>query len=118
MKRVKELKKLEEIAEAAFQQELGKLAAITAKEAAPNGELSRLEQMDQRENDTLKAAGDFSLSTLQGRSEKWQVWLQSERAKLRRELALIAAEKEEQLIKTQRAFGRKSALEELKKRHS
>ena len=105
--------KLKSLAELAFQNELSKLALICAKEELP---LERLNELKKSlETHSSRSANDEYLLPIaqMGTTDNWARWTRIEIRKTAQELANIASEKEEQIIKAKRAFGKKSALEQI-----
>lgn len=106
----KDLKKLTAIAELALQKELSDLAVQAAKERV---EKEALEALLAQKAERLRARSQFDgfdPATLADVDGKWARWADKQALEMRRKLALAAAAREDQLVKTQRAFGRNEAL--------
>lgn len=113
----RDLEGLEAIAAMMFDAELARLNAITGELAARTVELSALAAARKARAELLRAGeGGNDFAFLAGQDALWSAWLVREGMRLSREAAEIAARREEQRLRAQKAFGKRDALRQMRAR--
>ncbi|WP_417250308.1 hypothetical protein [Celeribacter sp.] len=115
-KKLKSLRNLEGVADVALTVELKRLSEIRRKEDEIAAELSELSQALRIRGDALQKSETFDLAAQLGADARWQSWIRAERVAALQRVAGVAAQREEQMEKTRRAFGKLDALKSLQKK--
>ncbi|OIP84219.1 MAG: hypothetical protein AUK37_05905 [Rhodobacterales bacterium CG2_30_65_12] len=113
----RDLAGLEAIAAMMFDAELARLNAVSAELAARTAELAALAEARNARAEMLQSGGggdDFAF--LAGQDGLWSAWLVRTGARLSREAAEIAARREAQRLRAQKAFGKRDALRQMRAR--
>jgi hypothetical protein len=111
----KDLQNLEALAAMVFDAELAKLNDVSKLLAVRNGELTALAAARAARAEVLRAgsAGE-DLAFVTGQDARWSAWLARTGARLSREVAEVAAQREDQRLRTKKAFGKRDALRQMR----
>ncbi|HHC29845.1 MAG TPA: hypothetical protein ENK80_04690 [Rhodobacterales bacterium] len=111
------LRDLEALATIVFDAEMAHLNVLSNDLSAWRAQIERLAAERAARSAALDGAGgEPDLAFLFGQDARWAGWIHQERQRLAKEVANAAARREEQVLKTQRAFGKRDALRRLRER--
>lgn len=108
---------LETLATIVFDAEMARLNVLTKDLSARQTQLEDLAAAKAARSAYLEAGqSESDLAFLVGQDARWSRWLNQESQRLSKMLAEAAARREEQVLKTQRAFGKRDALRQIREK--
>lgn len=107
---------LEAIAALILDAELARLNVISGELMARKAKLDNLEAGRSAWAELIRSEAGEHSAFIAGRDALWLAWLTRTRARLSVEAAAIAAQREEQRLRAQKAFGRRDALRQMRTR--
>lgn len=111
------LNDLEALATIVFDAQMARLNVLTKDLSARQTLLEELAAAKEARSSYLEAGhSENDLAFLVGQDSRWSRWLNQERQRLSKEVAEAAARREEQVLKTQRAFGKRDALRQIREK--
>lgn len=109
------ISELEVLAQIVFEAELARLKTLSQEVNEQHAALSELAAAkSQRQAALMESELRDDLAFLAGQDALWGKWAFLESARLSRSLAQAAARREDQRLKTQRAFGKRDALRQMR----
>ncbi len=109
----KTLENLQRLTQISLDAELSKLAQIKRLEEPIRQKVKELEADQASRREHLKDQTGFDLAATTGVDQAWSRWAEKQKRDALQDLAKVAEQREQQLARTQRAFGQNEALTRL-----
>ncbi|PZX10078.1 hypothetical protein [Celeribacter halophilus] len=116
MKKLKDLRRLKDVAELSLNVELSTLSEIKREEKNLRARWDLIEESWKQRAADIGAAKEFDVARAMGVDGAWDKWVAQQKPQIMLELAQISEKREVQLEKTRKAFGQKDALGQLTER--
>lgn len=113
MKKLKDLRRLKDVAEMSLNVELSTLSEIKREEKKLRACWDLIEKSRKQRAADIGAAKEFDVARAMGADGVWDKWAAQQKRQIMLELAQISEKREAQLEKTRKAFGKKDALGQL-----
>ncbi|MEG3661743.1 hypothetical protein [Celeribacter halophilus] len=113
MKKLKDLRRLKDVAEMSLNVELSTLSDIKREEKNLRARWDLIEESRQQRAADIGAAKEFDVARAMGADGAWDKWASQQKRRIMLELAQISEKREAQLEKARKAFGKKNALGQL-----
>lgn len=115
--KLKQIQSLKHLSDVKLNMNLARLSDVANEEQKIRDILANLDEAVAEQRSFMKAGGnDASQAMCLGMDTKWASWVQAEKRKHMKSLAIIAQKREQQLVETRRAFGRVEALKGIAKK--
>jgi len=109
----KKLNKLRALTKMALDVQMMKLQQIAEAEAEKTKQISLLHKLEADRRASLMESGGADLALYGGADKRWATWKQRQVSVLNTQKAALIAERDEQKLRTQKAFGKDEAVRRL-----
>lgn len=109
----KKLKKLRALTKMTLDVEMMKLQRLAAAEAEKSEQVNQLNKLEAERRKSLTENGGADLALYSGADKHWAIWKQRQVSALNIQRAALIAERDEQKLHTQKAFGKDEAVRRL-----